>query len=81
MKGLCHSCLTSNLDLVIHGRTITCVDCSNKGIAVVASPIVLGNEFPELKILSEDKRRESSDKFTQKVFDKMKNSLIHGVPE
>ncbi len=81
MKGLCHSCLTSNLDLVIHGRRITCVDCSNKGVAVVASPIVHPDEFPELKILPKEKRRESSENFTQKVFDEMKNSLIHGVPE
>lgn len=81
MRGLCHFCLTSNVELEIHKKRISCINCVEQKAVKVRSPRVVIDEFPELKILTKEKRRESSDNFTQKVFDEMKNSLIHGVPE
>jgi len=81
MKGLCHSCLTSNVELNIHKNRICCADCLDFGDHVVASPIVHPDEFPDLKIPIEQERIDLLYDMAEKQFEKMKNSLIDGVPE
>jgi len=81
MKGLCHSCLTSNIELQIHRNRIVCSDCLDFGEHVVASPTTRPDEFPDLKVPTENERRDIIEDYAEKMFEKLKNSLIDGVPE
>ncbi len=81
MKGLCHSCLTSNVELHIDKKRIICAECLDFGEHVVASPTTRPDEFPDLIVPTEQKRCDIIEDYTEKMYEKLKNSLIDGEPD
>jgi len=77
-------CLTSNIEIEIRQHKFfvsVCSDCLDKKPEKIRSPRVIVDEFPDLIVPTAEERRQIIEGFAEKVFEKFKNSLIHGVPE